>query len=144
LVNAGGLDLTGSSDNQWEFDGRRWSPHLNSDLPLVSKQSMAYDSSRGKMVLFGGDFADVSDRGTWEYNAMKWERRLDLGIEPSPRRSAAMVYDDKRKLMVLSGGSDLVDGRLLDDTWEYDGTKWMQADRAVHSHCAALQRHRLV
>lgn len=42
-------------------------------------------------------------------------------------RSSPMVYDEKRKVMVLFGGaSSPGDARGLGDTWEYNGTNWTQ------------------
>jgi hypothetical protein len=48
-----------------------------------------------------------------------------LAEKPLPRSNHAMAYDSKRHVVVLFGGwSD--QGKLLDDTWEYDGTTWQK------------------
>lgn len=46
-----------------------------------------------------------------------------ITASPSPRANAAMVYDEWRKVSVLFGGITS-DGRLQNDTWEYDGAQW--------------------
>jgi hypothetical protein len=36
-----------------------------------------------------------------------------------------MIYDEARHVVVLFGGLGK-DGQYLDDTWEYDGSIWIQ------------------
>ena len=82
---------------------------------------MAYDHSRGRVVVFGGaidtnhPYAD-----TWEWDGGRWQRGPD-----GPARSyATMAYDARLKRIVLFGG--LVDNNTYADTmtWLYDGTTW--------------------
>ncbi len=44
-------------------------------------------------------------------------------MQPPGRSSFSMVFDSLRNKAVLFGGLD-VDGRAIDDTWEWDGTQW--------------------
>ncbi len=97
---------------------------------------MAYDSGRGKMVLFGGfqtpadegiDFATEQD--TWEYDGVHWSQVAKLTPVPG-RQYAGMAYDPVRAVTVLYGGT-YADGnhdqdRDLADTWEWNGTAWTQ------------------
>ncbi|HMN60675.1 MAG TPA: kelch repeat-containing protein, partial [Anaerolinea sp.] len=89
-------------------------------------QGMAFDSQRGKVVLFGGDdsgFSRLSD--TWEYDGGGW-------VQKSPAHSPAgrvnidqaMAFDALRNKVVLFGG--LGEGQYLGDTWEYNGVDWSQ------------------
>ena len=71
---------------------------------------MAYDSARGRVVLFGGDDGNYDDE-TWEWDGSVWTQRIIAG--PSPRYFHAMAYDSGRARLVLFGGRD------LGDTWEY-------------------------
>ncbi len=80
--------------------------------------ALAYDSLRGRTVLFGG-LAQTWLGDTWELEANGWRQRAIGG--PPARHSHAMVYDQKRQCMVLFGGYG---GTWLDDTWEYDGKSW--------------------
>ena len=36
-----------------------------------------------------------------------------------------MTYDSEREKVVLFGGAQL--GQMMSDTWEWDGTRWIQA-----------------
>jgi hypothetical protein len=76
--------------------------------------AMAYDSARGRVVLFGGN-AD-----TWEWDGYAWSQFAAAG--PSARTSHAMAYDSARGRVVLFGGVD-VNG-YCGDTWEWSGSAW--------------------
>jgi len=50
-----------------------------------------------------------------------------VNSNPEMRRmSSNMVYDSNRKVTVLFGGRNYVNGNeiVLNDTWEYDGRSW--------------------
>jgi hypothetical protein len=85
---------------------------------------MAYDSTRGTIVLFGG--ASKYQQGgyddTWEYGAGKW-KRVDAVVHAGfvPRFRAVMDYDPVNQRMILFGGSAPVKtavGNAIGDTWE--------------------------
>jgi len=87
--------------------------------------AMAYDSNRGRTVLFGGTgviatnlFAD-----TWEWDGENWTQVADSG--PPARAQAAMAYDVQRKQTVLFGGLG-PGGFGGGDTWGWDGDNWTQ------------------
>ena len=85
--------------------------------------AMAYDSNRGRTVLFGGlVVGGVGKLGdTWEWDGENWTQMADSG--PPARGQAAMAYDVQRKQTVLFGG--LGPGGL-GDTWGWDGGNWTQ------------------
>ncbi len=114
----------------WEWDGTNWinrsegcldwSPMPAHVPPSRQSSAMAYDSSRGVTVLFGGRASwDISD--TWEWDGTSWTQRL--GTAPYPRDLHAMAYDSQRAVIVVFGG-DYSDLGGLSDTWEYDGANW--------------------
>ena len=79
---------------------------------------MAFDESRGVVVLFG----HTATRGeTWEWNGNSWILRPTGGV--GPRHGHAMAFDTDRCRTVLFGGND-GSGNYLNDTWEWDGTTW--------------------
>ncbi len=83
--------------------------------------ALAYDSERGRCVLFGG-----SDRDdTWEWDGQSWVQRWS-GDFPDAREFHSMAFDSDRGVTVLYGGTydDDEGGRILGDTWEWDGTAW--------------------
>jgi hypothetical protein len=85
---------------------------------------MAYDSDRGKTVLFGGVLSnDTLAHSTWEWDGKKWEKIVAQSL--GGRVHFAMVYDSVRKQVVLFGGID-DHYRVLNDTWGWDGESWRQ------------------
>jgi hypothetical protein len=100
--------------------------------PPRDAHATAFDTARNRLVLFGGaneagvvDFAD-----TWEWNGTSWIERAPAA-SPTPRYGHAMAYDAARGRVVLFGGYDFLQGLLLSDTWEWDGTNWIEAAPAT-------------
>lgn len=89
-------------------------------LKARSNHAMAYDSTRGVIVLFGGRAGSEVFGDTWEWDGVRWSQRASSG--PSAREHASMVYDANRRVMVLFGGSaeSIVNG----ETWEWNGASW--------------------
>src|SRR5713101_3429350 len=134
----------------WEYEGTTWTQTSPSTSPSPRQfPAMAYDSDRHLVVLFGGSHHSISGcdgsstefcDGTWEYDGSTWTRRVVAG--PSARDGAMMVYDSRRKKMVLFGGEspqigcDDSSANLCGGTWEYDGTLWTRnlqpQQQAVH------------
>jgi hypothetical protein len=99
----------------------------SSSPPARDAQAMAYDSARGRVVLFAGanenhavDFGD-----TWEWDGTSWLERSPA-VSPIPRFGHAMAYDAARARVVLFGGYDFFSGAPLADTWEWDGNTWVE------------------
>ena len=96
---------------------------------------LAFDNSRGKIVLFGGiyytQFLSHSFRDTWEWDGEleSWEEKTPTVYKPSSRWSSAMVYDSTREKMVLFGGYD--GGDRLSETWEWDGSASERAAQLI-------------
>jgi hypothetical protein len=95
-------------------------------------QGMAFDSDRGVAVLFGGDGTGKQRlNDTWEYNGVNWNQ-IQTPTSPAGRVniSEAMVYDSFRHKIVLFGG--LTHTGYMNDTWEYDGSTWIQVNTLVY------------
>lgn len=102
----------------WEWNGMSWTrrpvagPHFRYDRP-----AMAYDSVRGVMILVGA--------GTWEWDGVASEWTLRTNDGPSSRSetewATSMVFDAARGVTVHFGA-----GRDFNETWEWDGTSWIQ------------------
>lgn len=112
----------------------RWVPTA---IPVRSGHTMAFDSARARVVVFGGGGTGGQLRDdTWEWNGNVWTQRLPIA-SPPPRALAAMSFDPVRRRTVLFGGqpNDL-------DTWEWDGTTWLRHVTPIspgvrHSHAMA-------
>ncbi len=104
-----------------------WSPVKSNVMTQRYGYSLAYDSKRDRVVMFGGATADgfapsVPNAETREWDGTRW-RVIQTEFAPSPRSYAAMAYDAERDRMVLFGGAN-AGGNPLGDTWEWDGTRW--------------------
>lgn len=100
--------------------------------------AMAYDESRGKVVLFGGVLSDFSTylNDTWEWDGIDWHQVASTG--PAVRYHHSMVYDRVSKKIVMFGGANNNLSTAYNDTWEWNGTTWTQvaatgpANRKLH------------
>lgn len=121
-----------------------WSLRSNETPPPRSGAEMAFDSTRGVMVLFGGMSGGSESGETWEWNGITWELRSNSG--PSPRIGHAMAFDSHRGVTVLFGGNHAFPAPLSNDTWEWDGTTWeFRSDvgpSGRHAHAMAFDSAR--
>jgi N-acetylneuraminic acid mutarotase len=97
------------------------------DIPSPRNQpAIAFDSKRGKLVLFGGiDQAGTSLNDTWEWDGAKWIKRVSTSSPPA-RAAHAIAYDVVRGRTVLFGGQ--TGPNALADTWEWDGNTWTRIE----------------
>ncbi len=131
----------------WEWDGVSWKEGKALDVraPRPSyASSIAYaGGKKARTLLFGGsrfdDNADdepydgVQNNELWAWDGEFWDELTPSdGVTPPPRKSSVLAYDPKRDRVVLFGGEavplgeDYAEG--LDDTWEWDGTRWHAFD----------------
>jgi hypothetical protein len=116
------------SQSTWLFDGITWTPAFPpASPPPRAHPSMAYDSTRGQVVLFGGCGSDVEGicsaqlADTWIWDGTTWAA-MRPATSPSARAAAALADDPVHGNLVLFGGG--VTGATLADTWTWDGTTW--------------------
>ena len=124
LVMFGGI----YTPQTWEWDGLAWTLRAPAmSPPVLGGCAMAYDPQRGRTLLFGGDSGILSPRDdTWEWDGTTWTQQSPAA-KPGPRRHHGMAYDAARRRIVLFGGYNGATYRVLNDTWEWDGTTWTQA-----------------
>jgi hypothetical protein len=112
------------SNETWLWDGAKWNQvMIGIPPPARSGHAMAYDSSRGMVVLFGGE----DKRGelledTWGWDGANWIE-LRATRNPTARQGHAMAYDKVRQEVVLFGGQDKASDQ--NDTWVWDGAGWI-------------------
>ena len=123
-----GIDLSGGSSFTSTGTDLSWAIRTRSssfDPSARFGPAMAYDSSRGRVVLFGGDADIYPYNDTWEWTGSRWVQILPSDPEddgnPTGRVNAAMAFDSKRGRIVMFGGLYVTDNN---ETWEYDGTSW--------------------
>ena len=107
VVSLGGFiveDGNGTTRSRtWLWNGQSWRRAAADTPPARQLHAMAYDSSRGVVVMFGGSQTggtNISD--TWEWDGVNWTLRTTMG--PTARYFAAMSYDAAREVVVLFGG----------------------------------------
>lgn len=131
----------------WEYHGNQWQ-HIADGGPR-DHPALAYDAARGKTVLFGGGkFPRTSPwaTDTWEWDGKQWTQ---AATEGPVGRVTAMVYDSKRKQVVLFGGVGEAPSRgqpqpHFNDTWIWNGKQWRKASNegppARARHAMAFDR----
>jgi hypothetical protein len=108
------------------FTPAGWQPLPSAQNPVARYgHAMALDSTRGRIVLFGG-YGGSYLADTWELSTSGWSP-VSSATGPLARSSHALAYDRRRDRMVLFGGQ-AASGFALPDTWEYDGNTgtWTQ------------------
>lgn len=109
----------------WEWDGAAWLDRQITGPAGRYAHTMAFDSVRNRVVLFGGMVSGGSAvDDTWEYDGTAWTQKMPVH-HPAARWEHGSTFHAGRKRMVLFGGyvSNSADG----GTWEWDGTDWKLA-----------------
>jgi hypothetical protein len=132
----GGADASSVTADTWEWNSYRRSwQRLSVEGPGPRTfPAFAYHDRAHHAVLFGGNrvlFGKPDDTNTFLSDTWIWRRGRWSHIDvpgPAPRAEAAVAYDQHRARVVLFGGyyrgpSGTV---RLGDTWEWDGTRWIQ------------------
>ena len=133
-------------NDTWEWDGGYWTQMQDVGPSPRSLTALAFDSERGRTVLFGGQGAAGVLGDTWEWDGSDWTQVQDVG--PSARSGQAMSFDSDQQRTLLFGG--ILPGGVTADTWQYDGTAWTQAEdtgppaRQSHGMVYASDRKRTV
>ena len=128
-ADGGNWEVVGDS---WEGDARGWRRIGDGDVAPRDHHSLVEDG-RGGILMFGGIPADRSGpwpADTWTLQGDVWTRLATDG--PPGRGRAALVYDSKRRRVVLFGGVSAPPGpkqpqTFFNDTWTWDGERWHKA-----------------
>jgi hypothetical protein len=111
----------------WTYDGTNWTKRSLAGAPSPRLgMAMAFDSSRGVVVLFGGRTTDQRMNDTWEWDGATWTQRNPATV-PSTRFWHSMAYDAQLGRTVMFGGDKFAPADSLgpiNDTWLWDGTNW--------------------
>ena len=138
----------GCCRDTWSWYGNAWTQVSTAGPSARCGHTMAYDTERQQVVLFGGrtkydcgtTACEVND--TWAWNGTAWAS-VTTTSPPSARSGHAMAYDSTRRRLVVFGGRVDVgaaagtcpDGSaadsngicLLKDVYELNNTTWTQA-----------------
>jgi hypothetical protein len=115
----------------WGWDGAQWRMLALDGVPKRYLAGAAFDSDRGRMVMFGGMGDSSTAHGgpygdTWEWDGTAWT--LESLTGPAPRLATCMAYDSRRHVTVLFGGQgefgDSGEFGFFGTTWEWNGNSW--------------------
>lgn len=127
----GGANLSrDSTDETWEWDGIAWTQRHPVHSPSPRHvHGMAYDQHRRVTVVYGGTqqiggATAVLLSDTWEWNGDDWALRSSSNT-PGERASPNMMYDSRRRRVVMFGGWK-PPRNAQNDTWEWDGRDWVE------------------
>jgi hypothetical protein len=121
-------DETGKVAKLHAWDGARWRI-VDPGRPIaLSLASVAYDTDRSTLVIYGGTTGVGRDpKDTWEWTNGVWTQRATTG--PTATSHMATVYEASRKRVLMFGGND--DRPVIfGETWTWNGTAWTKIDVA--------------
>lgn len=129
------MRVPNSVSNGWtQMPQRGWVPTFRDQPVRRSRFGMAYDSRRGRVVMFGGlglapDQSVANLRDLWEWDGARWYFCSTNG--PIARMDCSMTYDERRGGVVLLGGQPTpASGEQSDHNvvWEWDGENWFKIE----------------
>jgi Immunoglobulin I-set domain len=132
-----------TSNDTWEWDGKVWVKRNPANRPPpTSNFGIAYDSLRGKTVLFGGykdtppnyqNGFEVITNDVWEWDGNDWAK-ITPPTSPPARLNPSMCFDSTRGEVLMIGGGNF--NPEPQDTpgyysvrktlWAWNGTQWSQ------------------
>ncbi|MCX5691581.1 MAG: immunoglobulin domain-containing protein [Planctomycetota bacterium] len=124
----GGFNGSSYFGDLWAWNGTAWqdlSTSAGTGPSPRAHAAVAFDTNRGRLVVFGGLDAAAATRrlsDTWEFDGTTWHQVNIAG--PSGRSHVHLAFDEHRGTCLLVGG-EATSGSLF-DTWEYDGNSWVQ------------------
>jgi hypothetical protein len=126
LVGGHTVDQLGfrTHGDTWTWNGSTWEQVDDSGPSPRDGARAAFDPRSQSILLFGGAEVSATVRhhgDLWSWDGTSWTQLPDLG--PPPRLHAALAFDPRRNVLVLTGGSN-APAKILPDTWEHDGNSW--------------------
>jgi hypothetical protein len=130
----------------WGWNEESWNLLSDTGPAPRGNTALAFDTARGKLVLFGGATPTQAD-DTWEWDGASWTQVFPA-VSPPARFNHAMAYDSTRHVVVMTGGFGAI---RFSDTWEYDGVTWTERTgiasygaRSSHAMAFDASRDRMV
>ena len=128
----------------WEYDGQSWTLKNPAASPgLVWAHAMVYDSTRQKVLLYGGRYANCptgcvapSRSQLWEWDGTNWTFAWTFNALGGPADSRAgfpaVAYDSQAQRLVLYTGENPSTDIYQGQTWEYNpaAASWVQRSAA--------------
>lgn len=127
----GGTGNPTASNETWLCDGSNWTLYTPATVPGGRQEfEMVYDLARTRAVFYGGSGTGTSlGTQTWEFDGTDWAQ-IATPTNPGARSRYGLSYDSARSRVVMFGGVGGSLGIPTNQTWEYDGTTWLQVATA--------------
>ncbi len=128
-----------ASNDTFEWDGQVWVKRNPAHRPpAMSGFGIAYDSVRGRTVIFGGHEYQAPDyllgtqvvaNSVWEWDGNDWTRITSATPPPPARLQPSLCFDSVRQEVLLVGGHYFnptpADPRAaVNALWAWDGVQW--------------------
>ena len=126
------LLVLGTCFAAWPWPGfAQWVPLMGGTPSGRGYAGMAEDSTRSRLVLFGGTpdgRLTLGDSWEWVLPGGPWQPVALAGPQPAPRFAHAMAHwlGASNSHILIFGGQDL-GGQRFGDTWIWTGGAWQQA-----------------
>jgi hypothetical protein len=105
----------------WEWDGSDWHKIETIIAPPVRYQhDMAYDETRGTVIMYGGRNQHGTLTDLWEWDGERWIEMCPV-CNPAKRYLHKMFYDTVREKTVVYGG---IGEKGYAEAWMWDGQSW--------------------
>jgi hypothetical protein len=110
----------------WEWNGTAgtWSEHKVSPPGVFDMFGVAYDSGRGRLLLFGGETYPNGGRSSdvWEWDGLKgaWSLIPAIGM-PGTLNNSSAAYDPVRRRVIVHADWE---GGVRTLEWDIDGGTW--------------------
>ena len=143
-----------ATNELWQWDGRSFKLIEVTDddqsPPALHNGAVSFDSSRGRLVVFGGAGAPTGTPGIsdalWEWSTKDkvWYDRSpgsnDAGVEDAPAHLYTMKwFTMKNVVSPFCLVACLQDNTESDELWEWDGTTWSNKTLASEPRPSARQ-----
>ncbi|MBL9076907.1 MAG: hypothetical protein JNL08_05355 [Planctomycetes bacterium] len=112
----------------------QWEQNTTANGPTARRSAaMAFVPGTGGLVLFGGFAGAGLSNQTWLYDGADWTL-LAPATSPTGRAEMELVYDLVRNRAVMYGGlaTNISVPPPSNETWEFDGSSWLQATPATN------------
>jgi hypothetical protein len=114
----------------WEFDGTDWKQVGPSTGPTVDRPLMAYDIARNQTVLLGINKELKTLMHVWDTETSAWKA---VPADPLPGcvNDGALEYQVHNERLITTGGiCTVATTPSLEESWEWDGTKWTKLEHS--------------
>lgn len=117
----------------WAYNGtaNSWSQIVVQKNPPAGPAPIAYDTNRHQIVRFGGSTntsgGPAATNETWILgdSDTTWTRKFPAHNPPA-RLQHSLAYDVGRDVVVMFAGRENGTGNSTNNTWEWDGTDWIE------------------